>query len=142
MIAAPLQNTYHNHLLTMKHLNGLQLANPVTKDRKFEISLLIGADYYWKFVGDHIVRGEGPTAMQSKLGYLLSGPLSPTISPALDTSVLHISIPLEEDTHSSIWDAELTSTDIAHLRTDTSDQDMCSPTNSLTSLVKLTVVTV
>ena len=28
MIAAPLQNTYHNHLLTMKHLNGLQLANP------------------------------------------------------------------------------------------------------------------
>ena len=47
MIAAPLQNTYHTHLLSMKHLHGLQLANPVTKDSKFEISLLIGADYYW-----------------------------------------------------------------------------------------------
>ena len=99
MIAAPLQNTYHNHLLTMKHLNGLQLANPVTRQQVSDI-------YYWKFVGDHIVRGEGPTAMQSKLGYLLSGPLTPTIS-----SVLHISIPLEEDTCSSIWDTKLTSTD-------------------------------
>ena len=55
MIAAPLQNTYHTHLLNMKHLDGLQLANPVTKGNKFEISLLIGADYYWKFVGDRIV---------------------------------------------------------------------------------------
>ena len=64
MIAAPLQNTCHTQLLQMKHLNGLQLANPVTKDSMFEISLLIGADYYWQFVGDHIVRGEGPTAMQ------------------------------------------------------------------------------
>lgn len=119
MIAAPLQNTYHTHLLTMKHLNGLQLANPVTRDSKFEISLLIGADYYWQFVGDHIVRGEGPIAMQSKLGYLLSGPLAPPTSPIIDTSVLHISIPLEEDAHSSIWKAELTSTDISHLGTDT-----------------------
>jgi len=59
MIAAPLQNTYHIHLLSMKHLDSLQLANPVTKDSKFEISLLIGAGYYWQFVGDHIVRGEG-----------------------------------------------------------------------------------
>jgi len=70
------------------------------------------------------MRGEGPTAMQSSLGYLFSGPLTPTISPSLETSVLHISIPLEEDTHSSIWDTKLTSTDISHLRTDTTDQDM------------------
>ena len=63
MIAAPLLNAYHTHLLNMKHLNGLQLANPVTKDNKFKISLLIGADYYWKFVGNHIVWGEGPTAI-------------------------------------------------------------------------------
>ena len=37
--------------------------------------MLIGADFYWTFVGDHTVRGEGPTAQQSKLGYLLSGPV-------------------------------------------------------------------
>ena len=41
----------------------------------FTILLLIGTDYYWTFVQDCIVRGEGPTAQQSKLGYLLSGPL-------------------------------------------------------------------
>jgi len=38
MIAAPLQNTYHNHFLTMKHLNGLQFANPVKKNNKFAIN--------------------------------------------------------------------------------------------------------
>jgi len=37
------------------------------------VSLLIGADRYWDLVGDHIIRGAGPTAMSSKLGYLLSG---------------------------------------------------------------------
>ncbi|CAB4027962.1 Hypothetical predicted protein [Paramuricea clavata] len=40
-------------------------------DEKFEVSLLIGANYYWEIVQDHIIRGAGPTAMESKLGYLL-----------------------------------------------------------------------
>jgi len=44
----------------------------------FEIALLIEADAYWKLVQDHIVRGDGPTAAQPKLGYLLSGPLPQT----------------------------------------------------------------
>jgi len=37
--------------------------------------MLIRADHYWSFVQDHIVRSNGPTAQQSKPGYLLSGPL-------------------------------------------------------------------
>ena len=37
--------------------------------------MLIGADYYWHFVQDRVIRGKGPTAVESKLGYLLSGPL-------------------------------------------------------------------
>ena len=119
MIAAPLQNIYHTHLLGMKHLNGLQLANPVTKDNNFEISLLIGADYYWGLVGDQIVRGEGPTTMQSKLGYLLSGPLTLPAIPLVDTNVLHVSIPTEENTDSSLWIAELT--DITQPPADTTD---------------------
>lgn len=67
----------------MTYLQGLRLANPVTRSGNFEISLLIGADYYWQFVGDHIVCGEGPTALQSKLGYLLSGSLATPISPSV-----------------------------------------------------------
>ena len=37
---------------------------------------MIGTDYYWSFVEDKIVRGEGPIAQQSKLGFLLSEPVS------------------------------------------------------------------
>ena len=37
--------------------------------------MLIGADFYWDLVEDHIVRGNGPIPMKSKihLGYLLIG---------------------------------------------------------------------
>ena len=92
----------------MKHLNGLQLAIPVTKGNNFEISLLIGVDYDWEFVGNQIVQGEGPITMQSKLGYLLSGPLTLPATPLVNTNVLHVSIPTEENTDSSLWIAELT----------------------------------
>jgi len=54
---------------------GLPLAHPVMNIDKFKISLLIGTDHYWNLVNDHIIYGNGPTAMSSKLGYLLSGPL-------------------------------------------------------------------
>ncbi|XP_065917547.1 uncharacterized protein [Dysidea avara] len=93
VIAAPLQNRYHTHLINIEHLQGLQLANPVSTSSNFYISLLIGADYYWQFVGDHIVRGNGPTAMQSKLGYLLSGPLVVPPAPTTNASMFHVSTP-------------------------------------------------
>ena len=62
----------------------------MTSDENFEISVLIGADFYWQFVQDCIVRGEGPTAVQSHLGYLLSGPLP--LSHPVETTNLHIAI--------------------------------------------------
>ena len=74
-IATPLQNSFQACVNKILHLKGLVLAHPITKEENFEISLLIGADHYWDFVENHIIRGNGPTAMQSKLGYLLSGPL-------------------------------------------------------------------
>ena len=55
---------------------GIKLAHPMTDDENFEISILIGADYYWTFVEDHTIRGTGSTTAASKLGcLLLSGPL-------------------------------------------------------------------
>ena len=45
--------------------------------REFHISLLVGADYYWGIVQDQVIRGNGPTAVQSMLGYLLSVPIQP-----------------------------------------------------------------
>ncbi|KAH3841251.1 hypothetical protein DPMN_114710 [Dreissena polymorpha] len=38
-----------------------------------DIAVLIGADHYWDLVEDTVIRGNGPTAVKSKLGYLLSG---------------------------------------------------------------------
>ena len=88
-IAAPIQNFVNSDLHHLTYLRGLKLAHPVGCTKKFDISLLIGADYYWEVVGNHIVRGRGPTAMQSKLGYLLSGPLS-TQSKLPVTGALHM----------------------------------------------------
>lgn len=43
---------------SLSYLRGLQLANPVTPDKKFNISLLVGADYYWSLVQNEIIRGD------------------------------------------------------------------------------------
>ena len=67
--------TYRNEVRKYSYLKGLQLAHPVSESEEFSIEILIGADYYWSIVQDKIIRGEGPIAIQSKLGYLLSGPL-------------------------------------------------------------------
>ena len=45
---------------------------------------MIGADHYWDIVEDHIIQENGPTAINSKTGYLLSGPLSPQQTTALN----------------------------------------------------------
>ena len=58
----------------LPHLKGLELAHPKLSLSEFTVSILIGADQFWNLVGDHIVKGNGPTAISSKLGYLLSGP--------------------------------------------------------------------
>ena len=71
-IAAPLNNTVRTTLSNMPHLKGLPLAHPVSSAENFEISLLVGVDFHWYFIGDHVVRGDGPTAVSSRLGYTLS----------------------------------------------------------------------
>ena len=58
-LAAPIQNSVHTHLSEVPYLKGLTLAHPVTGDENFQISVLIGDDYYWRFVQDEIIRGDG-----------------------------------------------------------------------------------
>ena len=74
----------------MPHLRDLKLAHPITSDKNFTISLLIGTDHYWSFVEDHIIRGKGPTAQRSKLGYLLSGPVPDVLSDSTSSALLQI----------------------------------------------------
>ena len=83
-IAVPLR-TYQHTAATLPYLRGLKLAHPVAADQIFNVSLFMGADHYWSFVQNRVVRGNGPTAVNSKSGYLLSGPLP--VSSTADTTV-------------------------------------------------------
>lgn len=96
-IATPLQNHLPSVMPNLHYLAGLKLAHPLTSDTHFEISLLIGADYYWQLIQDEIVRGEGPVAVKSKLGYLLSGPVPSNSSPTSSTSILNVMISHKND---------------------------------------------
>jgi len=88
-LASPVCNSIHAHLHNLPYLSGLTLAHPVTSDENFRISVLIGADHYWEFIEDQVVCGGGPTAVKSRLEYLLSGPLPAPHS--IETTNLHIS---------------------------------------------------
>ena len=75
-IATPIDISHRSDITKLSYLKGLKLAHPISYAREFPISLLIGADFYWDFIEDEIIRGNGPTAVKSKLGYLLSGPFN------------------------------------------------------------------
>lgn len=61
------------------HLDGLELADEPCSSGS-STDLLIGSDYYWNFGTGETKRGEeGPIAVNSKLGWLLSGPLNETV---------------------------------------------------------------
>ena len=58
------------------HLSGFELADCSSSARD-SIDILVGSDFYWDFVGNEIRQaGRGPIAINSKLGWLLSDPLS------------------------------------------------------------------
>ncbi|XP_071161141.1 uncharacterized protein [Mytilus edulis] len=87
-IAVPLQNQTKYFTRNLPYLKDLKLAHPTNNADSFEISLLIGADYYWDIVQDHVIRGNGPTAVASKIGYLLSGPVIRNGEKSLTSSIL------------------------------------------------------
>ena len=88
-IAVPVRNqiraTAH-----LPYLRGLKLGHSVSEDDILNISLLRGADKYWEIVEDHVIRGDGPTAVQSKIGFLLSGPFTSTSSPPTTDYIMNV----------------------------------------------------
>ena len=106
-LAALIRNSVRTHLDKLPYLQELPLAHPVTSDENFHISILIGADYYWQFIQDRIIRGNGPTAVQSRLGYLLSGPLPlPQSAYITCTQVLTFSCITEDTDCDNFWKME------------------------------------
>ncbi len=95
-----------------QHLAGLDLADSHRGEN--EPMEVIGSDYYWWFATGETRRGEdGPVAVHTRLGWVLSGSLSMEegCSAALTTHVLRIDAnpstqdPLNEVLH-SFWDLE------------------------------------
>ncbi|XP_074653596.1 uncharacterized protein LOC141907754 [Tubulanus polymorphus] len=61
--------------LEIPEFKDLNLANPIHSECKFEVQLLIGSDHYYDFVSSEIIRSkQGPVAIKSCVGYLVSGP--------------------------------------------------------------------
>ena len=59
-----------------KHLNGIHLTDYSTGTEPAEVDILIGSDQYWQIVTGEVRRGEsGPTALHTRLGWVLSGPI-------------------------------------------------------------------
>ena len=59
-----------------EHLSGLELADSGGITGELEIDILIGSDHYWRLVTGRVLRGvSGPTAVETRLGWVLSGPV-------------------------------------------------------------------
>ena len=71
-ICVPPATMINPHLF--EKLTKLDLADYPCTEGNDTIDVLIGSDYYWDIVSGEIIRGDGPTAVNSKLGWLLSGP--------------------------------------------------------------------
>ena len=58
-----------------QHLSNLDLADSGDSATELQIDVLIGSDHYWRLVTGRVVKGpKGPTAVETKLGWVLSGP--------------------------------------------------------------------
>lgn len=65
------------------------------------------SDHYWEFIQDCIACGDGPTTVQPRLGYLLSGPLP--VSQSIEAISFHVSALsciMEETEPHTLWQVE------------------------------------
>ena len=61
-------------VMAYSHLRGLDLADSIEGREGLPIDVLIGCDHYWDLITGTVCRGkEGPIAIHSKLGWVLSG---------------------------------------------------------------------
>ena len=75
---------------------------------------------------DHIIRGNGPTAISYKLGYLLSGPLPTGYTLTIHTSSLHVTTTCDLK---QFWELESTGTN-ATVDTNTNEMFLSGYSNT------------
>ena len=75
VICSPVSNQQtQDTLVCYPYLQGLQFACGTSDS--VSVDVLIGADYYWSFFTGNIIKKDpsGPVALETKLGWVLSGP--------------------------------------------------------------------
>ena len=96
MICEPLQHQFTSQAQqSYDHLRDLNLADCSTGIDNSEVDVLIGCDQYWDLVTGEVRRGEnGPTALGTRLGWVLSGPVEdermPISKPATNLATTHV----------------------------------------------------
>ena len=96
MICEPLQHQFTSQAQqSYDHLRDLNLADCSTEIDNSEVDVLIGCDQYWDLVTGEVRRGEnGPTAVGTRLGWVLSGPVEdermPISKPATNLATTHV----------------------------------------------------
>ena len=59
------------------HIAGLELADWADQGSKLEVDVLIWSDYYWDLVTGAVSKSNGgPTAIHTKMRWVLSGPIA------------------------------------------------------------------
>ena len=100
----------HQHQYS--HLQSLKLADDITHSSDLHVDLLIGADHYWSLVTGEVVRsdsGLGPVALNTRLGYVLSGPVqsaSGANESTVNFSETHVLKIASEQDIKTFWDLE------------------------------------
>ena len=77
LIREPLNGTLSKRSVqAYPHLADLELADSTEDGEVINLDILIGLDYYWNFVTGEVIKGgTGPTAVNSSLEWILSGPV-------------------------------------------------------------------
>ena len=91
-----------------EHLSGLDLADSSDGHSRLEVDILVGSDQYWDLITGRTRRGaSGPVAIDTRLGWVLSGPTSfPTReqpSSGLVTHTLRVDALPQDVTTSDRW---------------------------------------
>lgn len=113
IICEPL-NTQHISLCrsSCEHISGLVLADEFDQDDITGVDVLLGADYYWELATGQVRRGDnGPIAVETKLGWVLSGPMGvPDSYNLLTAHSCMLTVSSQElsldDTLRSFWELE------------------------------------
>ena len=97
-----------------EHLADLELADSADTQDLLEVDVLIGSDWYWSLITGKVIRGRtGPIAIDSKVGWILSGPSGKQTSVNLTFTPTHIlridaykAEPSLEDQLKQFWELE------------------------------------